>query len=383
MKFSLRAALGLFVFLLCAQGHAALTNLSTWTLGKGHALIVGERFLEEKDVTAHADAILSALIEGANIPTIVMVESSIEKYRESQKVLAISNRFKELAGEAQVKGALDIVENLAHQSNFAWRGLRFELVDPRPMVIHNVVNVVETKILHKSSKTDARKHYEILFGKVPTIKTYLSAIAKLISKAKELVQRRQTSKAKSVMLEALADLDLQYARLEAFAAAKPKLKNGSVIDLVYAKNTPIFDIQMIALRVADPFHIMSLEEHLAKGERVVFVGGRMHALALENFLQAIGASNELRFGTTDAIAKPTVVTLDEVRASLVFFKPYAENHSFPKDPVCDQCLTQAKLSYCGACTIGQYCSPACQKEHWKVHKLYCATLGLCKVPVNK
>ncbi len=51
------------------------------------------------------------------------------------------------------------------------------------------------------------------------------------------------------------------------------------------------------------------------------------------------------------------------------------------DRVCSQCLLDIhsadgeetlSLKRCGACKIPKYCSPACQKEHWKfIHKKEC------------
>lgn len=34
-----------------------------------------------------------------------------------------------------------------------------------------------------------------------------------------------------------------------------------------------------------------------------------------------------------------------------------------------------KFKTCGKCRVSHYCSPECQKAHWKNHKMYCEQLG--------
>lgn len=50
---------------------------------------------------------------------------------------------------------------------------------------------------------------------------------------------------------------------------------------------------------------------------------------------------------------------------------------------CDNCgeqeETQGDFKDCGACHKACYCSKACQRKHWKVHKKECQAKVTCKV----
>ena len=47
---------------------------------------------------------------------------------------------------------------------------------------------------------------------------------------------------------------------------------------------------------------------------------------------------------------------------------------------CVICSRQVSLRACSSCGVHLYCSPKCQKEDWKVHKILCATWESFKQP---
>ncbi|KAK6969478.1 plasmid Orf3 domain-containing protein [Favolaschia claudopus] len=56
--------------------------------------------------------------------------------------------------------------------------------------------------------------------------------------------------------------------------------------------------------------------------------------------------------------------------------PVREIKSLQKKAFCQQCQVTkhiSELKRCGRCQLVKYCSPACQKSHWKVHKAHCKT----------
>lgn len=55
--------------------------------------------------------------------------------------------------------------------------------------------------------------------------------------------------------------------------------------------------------------------------------------------------------------------------SLLNFRP--EEHKSCSNPVCAMNEKKVKLLKCGQCKITLYCSPDCQKGHWKIHKKHC------------
>ncbi|KAK7045214.1 plasmid Orf3 domain-containing protein [Favolaschia claudopus] len=61
-----------------------------------------------------------------------------------------------------------------------------------------------------------------------------------------------------------------------------------------------------------------------------------------------------------------IVTEDSIR----------EVKSISKKAFCKQCQVTkhiSELKRCGRCQLVKYCSPACQRSHWKVHKAHCKT----------
>ena len=53
-----------------------------------------------------------------------------------------------------------------------------------------------------------------------------------------------------------------------------------------------------------------------------------------------------------------------------------DNAQIVRSTSCAQCSTPGpKLSSCSKCKLAYYCSPACQKANWKVHKPQCRTQG--------
>lgn len=48
----------------------------------------------------------------------------------------------------------------------------------------------------------------------------------------------------------------------------------------------------------------------------------------------------------------------------------------PPQDICNYCGkstidNKGALMKCSRCLVGRYCSKACQKQHWKDHKVYC------------
>jgi hypothetical protein len=55
--------------------------------------------------------------------------------------------------------------------------------------------------------------------------------------------------------------------------------------------------------------------------------------------------------------------------NLLNFKP--EEHKSCSNPGCTMNEKKVKLLKCGQCKITLYCSPDCQRGHWKIHKKHC------------
>lgn len=95
------------------------------------------------------------------------------------------------------------------------------------------------------------------------------------------------------------------------------------------------------------------------------------AYACELMFESSGMSGALNFKTQQSVADlcGTRISRSETRANRG--QPVVTMQKAQECENCGKLREQTKLFKCGGCKMSSYCSAACQKAHWKIHKPKC------------